>query len=316
MSTARTTIPLLSLLVTLAGSPVMAAGAQVFSTPEQATQALVEAAATDEVGPVLGVLGTDARPLLDSGDAVADDAALQRFVDKYNQAHALVAPDDATRKLILGDDDWPFPIPLVKTSAGWVFDTRAGQTEILARRVGRNELDTIQVCLNYVQAQREYREMNPEGDAVPHYASKLISAAGKHDGLYWPVEPGKPESPFGPAVGGARVEGYDVQAGKRIPYHGYFYRILTAQGSHADGGAISYLVKGKLTGGFALVAYPATYGNSGIMTFLVNQAGVVFQKNLGPNTAALAAAMKSFDPDKSWKPTGLPPDEGPAPVRP
>ncbi len=309
MATRRTNVWLVLLLVTAGASPVLAAAGRAFATPEEATQALVEAARTGEMDAVLGVLGSGARSLLESGDAVADRAALLRFVEKYDHAHALVAPTDTSRTLMLGDDDWPFAIPLAKTKKGWVFEPKAGEEEILARRVGRNELDAIQVCRNYVEAQREYRELNPDGEALPHYASKLISSPGKQDGLYWPTEQGKPESPLGPAVGGARREGYDPQHGKRAPYHGYFYRILTAQGPHAEGGSLNYVLQGKLVGGFALVAYPASYGKSGIMTFLVNQAGVVFQKDLGSNTAGQAMAMTRFNPDDSWKVTAPPAED-------
>jgi len=205
--------------------------------------------------------------------------------------------------VVIGTDQWPFPIPLRKATGGWVFDAKAGATEVLARRIGQNELDAIQVCLNYVEAQREYRERNPDGDSVPHYADKLLSAAGKHDGLYWPPEPGQPESPFGPEVGGARAEGYQLEHGKRSPYHGYFYRILTAQGASADGGAANYVAGGKLVNGFALVAYPSSWGKSGVMTFIVNEQGVVFQKDFGPDTATEVIKVKSFNPDSSWKRT-------------
>lgn len=299
----RTVRWLLPLLAASLGPPALAAAPKTFPTPDEAVQALVNASRTGNVEAVAGVLGSQSLSMLRSGDPVADKAALLHFAEMYDQAHSLASPTDDSRNLVIGNDDWPFPIPLVKGKGGWHFDDKAGEHEILARRVGRNELNAIQVCLAYVDAQREYRERNPDGDTPPHYADNLISSPGKHDGLYWPPEPGKEESPLGPAVGGARQEGYVLERGKRTPYHGYFYRILTAQGSHAEGGAVNYLVQGKLVNGFALVAYPAAWGNSGVMTFIVNQDGVVFQKNLGSNTASVATSMKRFDPDNSWKET-------------
>ena len=250
------------------------------------------------------VLGSDARPILASGDVVADRGAMRRFVTNYDLSHRLVETPEGLQQLVIGDTDWPFPIPLVRVQTRWSFATETGLTEVLARRVGQNELDAIQVCLTYVQAQQEYRDLNPDGDAVAHYATRLFSSSGTHDGLYWPAEEGKPESPLGPAVAGPAREGYVPTPGKARPYHGYFYRILTRQGPHAEGGAADFMVQGRMTGGFALVAYPATYRNSGVMTFIVNQAGAIFQKDLGPDTSVKAKAMRRFDPDDSWKPTG------------
>jgi hypothetical protein len=301
MRVPRTLRWLLLLVATLLGPAALAAGPKTFPTPDEAVQALVAAARTGSVEAVAGVLGSQSLSMLRSGDAVADTAAIRHFDELYEQAHSMQSPTETSRILVLGNDGWPFPIPLVKGKAGWHFDDKAGQQEILARRVGRNELDVIQVCLAYVDAQREYRERNPDGDTPPHYADSLLSSPGKHDGLYWPPEPGKQESPLGPAVGGARQEGYSLARGKRTPYHGYLYRLLTAQGPHAEGGALDYLVQGKLVNGFALVAYPARWGKSGVMSFIVNQEGVIFQKDFGPDNASLAAAMKRFDPDDSWK---------------
>jgi hypothetical protein len=202
--------------------------------------------------------------------------------------------------LVYGDDDFPFAIPIVKKGEQWHFDTDAGRSEILARRIGRNELATIQVCLAYVDAQREYGSTDRDGDGLFEYAQKFRSTPGKEDGLYWPSEPGQPESPLGELVADARSEGY---AGKPqgSPYHGYLFKLLKAQGPHAEGGAYDYVVRGNMIGGFALVAYPAQYGVSGIMTFVVNHDGVVYSKDLGPNTTKLAAAMTRYDPDSSWK---------------
>jgi hypothetical protein len=303
MRAPRTSRWLLLLVAASLGPAALAAAPKTFPIPDEAVQALVAAARTGSVEAVAGVLGRQSLSMLRSGDPVADTAAVRHFAEMYDQAHSMQSPTETSRILVLGNDGWPFPIPLVKGKAGWHFDDTAGQQEILARRVGRNELDAIQVCLAYVDAQREYRERNPDGDTPPHYADSLLSSPGKHDGLYWPPEPGKQESPLGPAVGGARQEGYSLERGKRTPYHGYLYRILSAQGPHAEGGALDYLVRGKLVNGFALVAYPARWGKSGVMTFIVNQEGVIFEKNLGPDTASVAAAMKRFDPDDSWKAT-------------
>ena len=288
------------LIALTAGTTALGAAPKSFPTPEAAVDALVTAGRTGESAKIEAVLGSDARPLLSSGDRVADHQAAQQFLDNYDQAHALVASGDSKQTLLTGTDQWPFPIPLVKGKSGWFFDSKAGKQEVLARRVGRNELDAIQVCLAYADAQREYHDRNPEGAAPPVYARFLVSHAGKKDGLFWPTAAGEPESPLGPLVGGANDAAYHAEAGKLTPYHGYFYRILTAQGPHAEGGAQDYLVKDQLYGGFALVAWPATYGNSGIMTFVVNHAGVVFQKDLGPKTESAAKSIKSFDPDSTW----------------
>ncbi|HVP59150.1 MAG TPA: DUF2950 domain-containing protein [Myxococcaceae bacterium] len=280
--------------------PVLAAGARAYPDPAAATEALVAAARSGEVQAVVGVLGDRSKSFLVSGDAVADRAALQEFVILFDRSHALSAPDERIRTLLVGEDSWPFPIPLVQGPAGWTFDAKAGEVELLARRVGQNELDAIQVCLGYVNAQQDYLARNPEGASAPHYADRLMSSPGKRDGLYWKTSGGEPESPMGPAVGGAIREGYAPKEGQRTPYRGYLYRILTAQGPSAEGGAMDYREGGKLTRGFGLVAYPASYGKSGVMTFVVNQAGVVYEKNLGPKTAKTAAGLKRFDPDRSW----------------
>ena len=237
---------------------------------------------------------------------MSDRATLARFVELYDRSHELSSPDETTRTLAIGDDAWPFPIPVVKGKTGWSFDTTAGEKEILARRVGQNELDVIQVCIGYVEAQRDYLTRNPDGASVPHYADRLLSSPGKHDGLYWQSGPGEPESPMGPAVSGAIQQGYTLKRGANAPYHGYHFRLLTAQGPHADGGALDYRDGGKLTRGFALVAWPESYRKSGVMSFLVNQSGVVLEKDLGRNTAAIASGMKRFDPDAGWKPVQTP----------
>ena len=303
MSIDRRTLRCLLLLgVASLGRPTLAAGPTLFATPDAATDALVAASRTGKVSNVLTVLGSGAKSLLGSGDPVADAAGLQHFVELYDQRHRLQAETETSRTIVLGNDDWPFPIPLVKGKSGWSFDAKAGEAEILARRVGQNELDAIQVCLGYFNAQGDYRGRNPEGASVPHYADRLISSPGKRDGLYWPAGKDEPESPMGPAVGGARQAGYALEHGKQTPYRGYFYKILGAQGPKAEGGARSYKMDGKLVAGFALVAYPAKYGSSGVKTFLVNQSGVVLQKDLGRDTTKKAAALTRYDPDGSWTP--------------
>jgi DUF2950 family protein len=299
-----TTLRRITLGLFLLSIPAVAAQAKAYPDPAAAVDALVAAARSGEVNAVVKVLGEKSRAYLVSGDGVADRTALHRFVELYDQKNVVSEPDATTRTLAIGEDAWPFPVPIVKGSSGWTFDPKAGEAEILARRVGQNELDAIQVCLGYVGAQRDYWERNPEGN-VPHYADRLLSSSGKRDGLYWKSAPGELESPMGPAVSGAIRQGYAPKQGQHAPYHGYVFRILTAQGPHADGGALDYRDGGKLTRGFALVAYPASYGKSGVMTFLVNQAGVVLEKDLGPKTGSIAGAIKAFDPDASWKPAQL-----------
>ena len=204
--------------------------------------------------------------------------------------------------MIVGKQEWPFPIPVVKKGQSWVFDTDKGKEEILNRRIGENELNTIQVMLAVVDAQREYAMKDRDKNELLEYAQKFVSDPGKKNGLYWEAKAGEAESPLGPIMAQARSEGYRGKpASTPPPYHGYRYRILTAQGKDAPGGAYSYLVKGKMIGGFAVVAYPAEYGNSGVMTFIVNHDGKVFQKNLGKNTAGIASAMKEYNPDSTWQ---------------
>jgi hypothetical protein len=224
----------------------------------------------------------------------------EEFVRLYDDANRLEPAGD--RKLIIhvGKNDWPFPIPIVKVGESWRFDTKQGKEEILHRRIGENELDTIQTCLAIVDAQREYAAIDRDGDGLLEYAQKFESTKGKTDGLYWAVKPGEKSSPLGPLVAKARGEGY-TKGEKPAPYNGYFYRILTAQGKSAGGGAYSYLVKGKMVGGFAVVAYPATYAVSGVKTFIVNHEGVVYEKDLGPKTVKLAKSMKTYNPDKTWE---------------
>ena len=272
-----------------------------FTTPDQAMTALVDAIKTGDRRAMVDVLGAEGRSLVSSGDAIADRNAGQRFGAEYDEAHRIEAGGG---KLVLhvGKEDFPFPIPLVPDGPEWRFDTQAGKEEILNRRIGRNELEAMQVCLAYVEAQRDYYSADRNADGLREYAARFASTPGKRDGLYWPTKPSEPLSPLGPLVAQARGEGYRKGDGRTpVPYHGYYYRILTAQGSAASDGAYDYMAHGRMIGGFALVAYPAQYGNSGVMTFIVNHDGVVYEKDLGPDTAAVARAMKLYNPDSTWK---------------
>jgi hypothetical protein len=270
-----------------------------FGTPEAAIEALVAAARSGDRNAILKVLGSDGKPVVGSGDPVADSNIRQDFVSAYDAKHAIEMEGDGTQTLVIGNDDWPFPIPLINKGGQWEFDTTAGLNEILRRRVGRNELSAIQVSLAYVQAQNEYASLDPAGAGRGVYAQRIVSRPGKKDGLYWATIEGEEPSPLGELAAQAAAEGYKPGT-TPIPYHGYYYRIITRQGATASGGAYDYLVKGKMIGGFALVAYPAEYGNSGIMTFMVNQDGIVFQKDLGPKTTKLVRKINSFSPDDTW----------------
>jgi hypothetical protein len=272
-----------------------------FDTPEEAVTALLDAIKADDRKTLLDILGPEGQPLVFSGDTVADRNTGAKFAAEYDRAHRI---EGGGGKVVLyvGPDDFPFPIPLVPEGPVWRFDTKAGKDEIVNRRIGRNELAAIQVCLAYVDAQREYYSEDRNADGLREYAQRVTSTPGKHDGLHWETKPNEQPSPLGPLVAAARAEGYGPkQGGAAAPYYGYFYRTLTAQGPDAPGGAYSYLAHGRMIGGFALVAFPAQYGVSGVMTFAVNHDGIVYQKDLGPNTAAVARAMRQFNPDGSWK---------------
>jgi hypothetical protein len=286
---------------------VVAAGTKQkdFATAEQAVDALAAAVRTDDRDKLLRILGPLGKDLIRSGDKVADREARLRFINAYDAAHRVQAEGENTASLIVGPEDWPMPIPLVKQGERWHFDTEASAQKIIDRRVGRNELNVIEVCRAYVAAQREYASKNPLAGALHEYAQKFESSPGKRDGLFWEAAADEQQSPFGPLLASAQAEGYTDQhhRGPLAPYHGYVYRILTSQGEHAPGGARNYLVNGHMTGGFALLAIPAKWGDSGVMTFMVNQDGIVFEKNLGPDTAKLARQIKQYDPDLSWSPT-------------
>ncbi len=297
----------------LAAALILAAGSapsqaaevkqKTFTSAKAAAKALVDSVRTGDKAALLKILGPGSEELISSGDEVADRMAQQRFVKSYSEANRIELIGNAAAILHVGRDEWQFPIPLVKQRAGWRFDTADGKEEILNRRIGRNELNAIQVCLAYVDAQREFYLKNPTGDGVLQYAQKFFSEKDNRDGLYWETAPGKEPSPLGPLVAEASAGGYSPpqSAGKRAPYWGYNYRILKAQGREAPGGAYDYVVGDKMIAGFALVAFPAQYGSSGIMTFVVNHAGVVYEKNLGPQTGAIAQAMTEFNPDSTWK---------------
>jgi len=284
----------LALLVALASA---ASAQQSFKSAEEAATALVDAARNGDRKAMLTVLGRDGAEIISSGDAVADAATRERFLAAYDAKHQVAAEGDKAT-LVVGQDDFPFPIPLMRKNNAWQFDTAAGREEILYRRVGRNELNAIQTSLAYVDAQNEYAEKGIAGKGA--YAQRIVSRPGQKDGLYWPAQPGEEQSPLGDLAAAAAKEGY--RAGQQAqPYHGYYYKILTRQGGRAQGGELDYVVGGKMIGGFALVAYPAEYGNSGVMTFLVNHQGVVYQKDLGPDTDRIATHMTAFNPDKTWQ---------------
>jgi hypothetical protein len=278
---------------------VSAAQAQKsYPTPEEALSALVDAVKDGSKSKMKKVLGPDADEIIDSGDEVADAETRQRFLSAYDTKHSLSFEGNKKASIILGADDFPFPIPLIHNQAGWEFGTAAGRREILYRRIGRNELDAIQTCLAFVDAQNEYADKDRTGDGAGVYAQHIVSSPGKKDGLFWRDD--RDQSPLGELAAQAAEEGYKVGA-ERAPYHGYYYRILKGQGSNAPGGALNYVVKGKMIGGFALTAYPADYGSSGVMTFVVNHAGTVYQKDFGERTAIIAKRIYLFDPDQTWK---------------
>lgn len=282
-------------------SQAQEAGQRTFSSPTQAVHKFIGAIEKHDAKALLAILGPEGQDVIFSGDAVADKKARDNFLAKYKAEHKLVAEADGNRKLQVGRDDWEFPIPIAQTNGIWYFDTPAGKQEILFRRIGHNELGAISVCRGFVSAQREYAATGHDGQPAGIYAQKLLSDPGKQNGLYWPVNEGAPRSPAGPRVAQAAFEGYGGNASVGLsPYHGYYYKILDAQGSAASGGAKNYVQNGAMTGGFALVAYPAQYKNTGVMTFIVNQDGVIYQKDLGDDTMQIASSMKEFNPVIGW----------------
>ena len=275
-----------------------ASAQQSFQSPEDAAAALAAAAKSGATSDILKVLGNKAADIVESGDVVADKATRERFAAAYDDKHSISMEGDKKAILILGKDDFPFPIPLRHSRSGWEFDAAEGRIEILYRRIGRNELEAIQTARAFVDAENEYADKD-RGAGPGVYAQRIVSSPGKKDGLYWP--PDGDESPLGELAAKASAEGYKVGTGEPQPYHGYYYRILTRQGPNAPGGEMDYVVNGKMIGGFALVAYPDEYGNSGVMTFVVNHKGEVYQKDLGELTEAIAKRMKEFNPDQTWK---------------
>ena len=277
-----------------------AAQQKSFASAEEAVKAMVTAARSNNDKEMLAIFGASAKEILFSGDTVADKQRRGQVLAAYDEKNRIDTKGDE-KILVIGKQDWPYPIPIVKRGDVWVFDTEKGKEEVLNRRIGNNELFTIQVLLAVVDAQREYALKDRDKNGLLEYAQKFLSDPNKRNGLYWQTKAGEPESPLGPIMTQAQGQGYQLKPSSTpVPYHGYYYRILLAQGKDAAGGAYSYLVKGKMIGGFAVVAYPAEYGNSGVMTFIVNHDGKAFQKNLGSNTASIAKGMKEYNPDSSW----------------
>jgi hypothetical protein len=271
-------------------------GQKTFASAEEASNALFAAAQSNDEKAMLDIFGPDGKLVVSSGDDVQDHEMHANFAKKYQEMHRLVTEPDGSTTLYIGAENWPAPIPLMHQGNVWYFDTAAGTKEILYRRVGRNEITTIRVCQELVAAQKDYASQNHH-----EYAQRFFSDTGQHNGLYWTAADGVPQSPIGPLIASAVAEGYEsIPQGGPTPFHGYYFHILIAQGHHAPGGSKNYIVRGKMTGGFAFVAYPAEYRSSGIMTFIVGSNGVVYEKDLGKNTEAIVKAMKKFDPDSSW----------------
>jgi hypothetical protein len=278
-----------------------AATQQVFPSPNAAVSALVAADKADDTKSLSSILGPDSDQVLSSGDPVADKNAREDFARRYQEMHRLAYDDQGRVILYVGAGNWPVPIPLVKKDSGWIFDTAAGKEELLFRRIGRNELFTIKVLEDLADAQSEYASEAHDG-GEGQFAQKILSDPGKHNGLYWEAAEGQPESPIGPLVASATAEGYKKDSGGNpVPFHGYYYKVLEGQGKNAPGGAKKYLIDGKMINGFAFLAYPAEYRASGVMTFMINQNGVIVQKDLGPDTAKLASAIVEYNPDKTWQ---------------
>ena len=305
---AKRTVLMLGIVAALGSLPAAYAAdahPEHFTSPEQAVDALIAASRNNDAAELLKIFGPKGQDLVSSGDPIADREARARFVERYGKGSKIEHAGADKAVLVIGSDDWPFPIPLLQRGGAWHFDTKAGAQEILNRRVGRNELNAMEVCRSYAQAQRDYAADLEKEHKPAEYAQKFVSSPGQHDGLYWPVQAGEKESPIGPLMVSARAEGYaqpdEHGQVQHAPYHGYLYRILTRQGAGAPGGARDYAADGHMTGGFALIAFPAKYGDSGVMTFIIDQDGLVYEKDLGPETATIAAATAEFNPDLTWK---------------
>src|ERR1700690_1574659 len=301
---------LAALVILLAGvfatrSMAQQPGQKTFSSAKDASNALVTATQSNDEKAMLDILGPEEKKIVSSGDETEDTNTRTNFVQKYQEMRRLVKEPDGTTTLYVGAENWPTPIPLVNSGNSWYFDTEAGRKEILYRRIGENELSTIRVCEELVAAEKEYRSTHQN-----EYARKIFSEEGRHNGLYWKADAGEPQSPIGPLVASAVAEGYSRKEGSApTPFHGYYYRILTGQGKNGPGGAKSYILNGKMTEGFAVEAYPAEYKSSGVMTFIVNQDGVVLQRDLGKRTGLLAKVMKEYNPDPNWQKGEKEPDE-------
>jgi hypothetical protein len=280
--------------------------ARVFDSPEQAVAALAQAVTTTNRAAFAELFGQEAQALVNP-DTVQGAQEVADFAAAFNATNHLVRDSDGRMILEVGNNRWPFPIPVVKMADGWRFDTAAGSDEILNRRIGRNELDVLRVMRAYVEAQREYAGRDRDGDSVLEYAQKLSSSPGRMDGLFWPPEQNGEMSPLGPLVVYAQGEGYfregSTRASEPQPFHGYLFKILTRQDKNAPGGKYDYIINGNMIGGFGLFAWPAEYGDSGVMSFMVNQQGRVYQKDLGANTAKLARNITAYDPDRTWRPS-------------
>lgn len=310
MSRATRSISILSTLIPVA-IVILFAGCsksakpsyETFASPDDAGNALLTSAKSGDSNAVIAVFGPDSKDIVVTGDPVQDKNTADQVVAAYNAMHRWRKMPDGSQTLLLGADNFPFPIPLKKNPAGqWYFDVAAGREEILIRRIGRNELAVMDVCVALADAQGEYYSMHHDDGSTHVFAAKFISDTGKQNGLYWASAEGQPKSPLGPLAAFATNEGYSLKPDSHVPFHGYYFHMLTRQGANVPGGAKDYVVNGKMTGGFAFVAYPAAYRNSGVMTFIINQDGVLLQKDLGTTTEQTAAAMTEFNPDESWTP--------------
>jgi hypothetical protein len=283
------------------GSAAEPTAQKTFATPDEAAQALARAVLGDDTTALLDIMGKESRPLIMPTDHVQAARDRQVVAAAMTERWWLEGDDDSARTIVMGNESWPFPIPLVHENGAWRFDVAAGRDEVLHRRIGANELAVMEVAHAFVEAQREYASIGRDGNGRGVYAQRFVSEPGRQDGLYWPVtDPDSAASPMGELAARAAADGYRKSVTGPTAYHGYYFKVLTAQGAHAPGGEKSYIVDGLMRGGFAMVAWPADYGESGIMTFLIGQDGVLRQKDLGPDTAVQAQAITTFDPDTSW----------------
>lgn len=297
----RFVLPVMATLLLLLGTASARAQDHAsFDSAQDAAAALVAALADNDVATLGMLLGPDNEDIFSSGDEVADASARANFLELYEAKHELVPDGENTMILQVGPEDWPVPTPITEVDGKWYIDGAAGADEIIYRRIGSNELGAIAVCRGFIDAEIEYAAQRHDGNEPGVFAARLRSDPGLHNGLYWPAEEGEPQSPIGEAVAAAAAEGYRAVAGERMPYHGYYYRMLYAQGSNAEGGAVDYFQDGELTGGVALIAWPANYEVSGVKSFMINQNGVVYEKDLGDDTADVAESIQAFDPDDSW----------------